>query len=279
MQRIDLPACKSRDSERCAGLLTPAQEIALARRAEKGDRAAREQFVRANRRLVAAVALRYQGRGVPLEDLIQEGTIGLLRAIDKYNWRRGVRFSTYAIHWIRQAILRAIVNSGRSIRLPSYMVDAGMRLIRLQQELTGSLGRVPSQAELAEAAGMSEEQIDLLLQSLAEPVSLEASRSREDNRSLAETLPAEEDQNPSARVFREAVHTELERALGKLLPREREVLRLRYGLDGQGPRTLEEVGRALHITRERVRQVEGLAMEKLRSRKIGKSLREALIPA
>src|SRR5579871_4990407 len=203
-------------------LLTPCQEIILARRIENGDHAAKDALINSNLRLVTSIAQRYQGRGLPMEDLMQEGIIGLIRAADKYNWRRGFRFSTYATHWIRQTIMRAIANSGRSIRLPAYIVDTIGRLARVRGELENSLGRRPTRAELAKAAGMSERQLTDLLQSMVEPISLETPLGESDDRRLAEIIPAEENQSPAARVFRRAINEELGRALKTLTPREQE---------------------------------------------------------
>src|SRR5579871_5342339 len=232
-------------------LLTPCQEIVLARRIEKGDHAAKDILINSNLRLVTSIAQRYQGRGLPMEDLMQEGVIGLIRAAEKYNWRRGFRFSTYATHWIRQTILRAIANSGRSIRLPAYVVDTIGRLTRIRGELENTLGRTPTRAELAQAAGMPEEQLIELLQSMVEPASLDAPLGDEGERSLSEIIPAEEAQSPSARVFRHALQEEVVRAMKRLTPREQEVLRMRFGLNGYLPHTLEQIGKELHITRER----------------------------
>lgn len=257
-------------------LLTPCQEIVLARRIEKGDHAAKDMLINSNLRLVTSIAQRYQGRGLPMEDLMQEGIIGLIRAADKYNWRRGFRFSTYATHWIRQTIMRAIANSGRSIRLPAYIVDTIGRLARIRGELENTLGRRPTRAELAKAAGMSERQLTDLLQSMVEPISLETPLGESDERRLAEIIPAEENQSPAARVFRRAINEELGRAIKTLTPREQEVLRLRFGLEGSEPHTLEEVGRALHITRERARQLEMQSLEKLRGSHAGERLRQTL---
>lgn len=259
-----------------AALLTPCQEIVLARRIEKGDHTAKEALINGNLRLVTSIAARYQGRGLPMEDLMQEGIIGLIRAADKFNWRRGFRFSTYATHWIRQSVMRAIANSGRSIRLPAYVVDTLGRVARIRGELENTLGRQPTRAELAKSAGMTEEHLAELLQSMVDPVSLDMPLGAEGDRSLAEIIPAEESQSPSARVFRHAVHEELARAVRSLTPREQDVLRMRFGLEGTEPQTLEAVGRALHITRERARQLEMQALDKLRHNHNGHALHETL---
>ena len=257
-------------------LLTPCQEIILARRIEKGDNRAKETLIESNLRLVTSIAQRYQGRGLAMEDLMQEGVIGLIRAADKFNWRRGFRFSTYATHWIRQTISRAIANSGRSIRLPAYIVDTISRLTRVRSELEASLHRTPSRAELAQAAGMSETQLTDLLQRIAEPASLDAPLSADGDRQLAEIIPSDEAQGPSARVFKRAVQQEISRALKSLSPREQQVLELRFGLNGFEPHTLEAVGKALHITRERARQLETQSLEKLRGNNAGERLKQTL---
>lgn len=257
-------------------LLTPCQEIILARRIENGDNYAKEALINSNLRLVNSIAQRYQNRGLPMEDLMQEGVIGLIRAADKFNWRRGFRFSTYATHWIRQTIMRAIANSGRSIRLPAYIVDTIGRLARTRGELEATMGRQPSRAELAQAVGMSETQLTDLLQSMVDPVSLDAPMGEHSERRLSEIIPSEETQGPSARVFRRAIQEEIGRALKSLPPREQQVLELRFGLNGYEPHTLEAVGKALHITRERARQLETQSLEKLRGNHAGERLRETL---
>lgn len=247
-----------------APLLTPAQEIVLAKRAEKGDRNAKEELVNANVRLVASVARRYLNRGLPLEDLMQEGLIGLMRAVDKYNYRKGYRFSTYATFWIRQAVTRALANQGRSIRLPAHVVDAIGRVARIREELFQQHGRPPTRAEVAEASGLTEKKLTQLLHNAAQPVSLENPVGAEGESRLSDFVPADEESSPSERVFRYLVRDELEHALNTLNPREKEVLQLRYGLGDEEPHTLEETGRRLHITRERARQIEAKALEKLR---------------
>ncbi len=257
-------------------LLTAAREITLAKRVEQGDRAAAEELVNANVRLVAAVARRYVGRGLPLEDLIQEGLIGLMRAVEKYNYRKGYRFSTYATHWIRQAISRALANQGRSIRLPAHVVDTLSRLSRIREDLFHRLGRPPTRTELAEAAGISEKKLMQLFRSAAQPLSLETPVGPEGSGRLGDFLPAGEESSPSDRAFRYMVREELEHALNTLTPREKEVIILRYGLGGDEPQTLEETGRRLRITRERARQIEVKAMEKLRKPQTAQRLLEAV---
>jgi RNA polymerase primary sigma factor len=258
-------------------LLTAAQEIVLAKRIEHGDAHAREELLNSNVRLVASVARRYLGRGLPLEDLMQEGMIGLMRAIDKYNYRKGYRFSTYATHWIRQAVSRALANQGRSIRLPAHVVDAISRIARVRDELFQKLGRLPTRTEVALAADITEKKLIQLLRSAAHPVSLESPVGEEGESRLGDFIPAGEESSPAARAFRTLVHDELEHALNAhLTPREKDVLSLRYGLGDEDPHTLEETGRRLHITRERARQIESKALDKLRHIHVTDRLREAV---
>ena len=258
-------------------LLTPAQEIVLAKRVEHGDLRAKEELVNANVRLVASVARRYLGRGLPLEDLMQEGLIGLMRAIEKYNYRKGYRFSTYATHWIRQAVSRALANQGRSIRLPAHVVDAIGRVARVRDELFQKLGRLPTRAEVAETANIPEKKLVQLLRSAAHPVSLEAPIGETGESRLGDFIPAGSESSPADRVFQLLVHEELERALNAhLTPREKDVLSLRYGLGEEDPHTLEETGRRLHITRERARQIESKALEKMRHMHANSPLREVV---
>ncbi len=259
-----------------APLLTPTQELVLAKRIEYGDHNAREELLNANVRLVASVARRYLGRGLMLEDLMQEGFIGLLRAIDKYNYRKGYRFSTYATHWIRQAVSRALANQGRSIRLPAHVVDSLGRIQRTREELFQKLGRMPTRVELAEAAQMTEKKLIQLLRSAVQPVSLEAPVGPEGEGRLGDFIQAGEESTPMDRAFKHLVREELEHAMNILNPREKEVISLRYGLADEDPHTLEETGRRLHITRERARQIESKAMEKLRRPHATARLREAL---
>jgi RNA polymerase primary sigma factor len=259
-----------------APLLTAAQELVLAKRVERGDHKAKDELVERNIRLVASVARRYIGRGLPLEDLMQEGIIGLLRAIDKYNYRKGYRFSTYATHWIRQSVSRSLANQGRSIRLPAHVVDSIGRIVRVREELFQRLGRPPTRIEVADAAGITEKKLLLLLRSAAQPVSLDTPVGAEGDARLGDFIQADDESSPSDRAFRYLVHDELEHALKSLTPREREVIMLRYGLFGLEPHTLEETGRQLHITRERSRQIESKAMEKLKRHHTVGRLAEAI---
>ncbi len=262
-------------------LLTHDQEIALAKRMEspRSDveaKQAKDALISANLRLVASVARRYLGHGMPIEDLMQEGTIGLIRAVERFNYRKGYRFSTYAIWWIRRAISRAIADQARLIRLPVHVTDTLGRINKTRGALRERLGRTPTRAELAEAMKMPEEKLSDLLRGAVEPLSLETPIGEEGESRLADLIPASDAQNPMVEATRGALRDELMIALDELTPREKDVIMLRYGLDGDEPRTLEEVGRALEVTRERVRQIESSALAKLRKRTRTRRLRELI---
>lgn len=262
-----------------ATLLTQRQEKRLAKCVEKGDKKAREILVNANLRLVTSIAKKYQNRGIAMEDLIQEGTLGLIHAVDKYDWRRGFRFSTYATHWIRQALGRAVENQGRTIRLPSHAIESLGKIKRTREEMTTRLNRPPTTGELAGAVDMPAAKVETLLQSeTPEPMSLDAPAGDSATR-LGDLLPAEDATSPSSRVFRRVLREEVGRALRQLTPREREVLALRYGLseDAEAPMTLEQVGKALHLSRERARQIEAAALQKLRRTDVGGRLRDTVV--
>lgn len=261
------------------GLLTACHEMRLAKRAERGDTKARDELVNANLRLVTSIAKKYQNRGIAMEDLMQEGTMGLIHAVDKYDWRKGFRFSTYATHWIRQALGRAVENQGRTIRLPSHAVESLGRIRRTREAMAVRLNRPPTSAEIAAEVGLPPDKVEHLVQSeMPEPMSLDAPAGESATR-LGDLLPAEDSQSPSARVFRRALNDEIRRALCALTPREREVLSLRYGLadDQEGPMTLEQVGKMLHLSRERARQIEAAALQKLRKADVGGRLRETVV--
>jgi RNA polymerase primary sigma factor len=248
-------------------LLTLDQEIRLAQQIERGDEQARLRLAEANLRLVVSIARRYQGRGLTLADLIQEGNVGLLRAVEKYNWRKGFKFSTCATWWIRQAILRALAEQSRTIRLPVHMIDFIQRLLRTSQFLRQDLGRNPTTEELAFRMQLPVARIQEALRALPEPLSLDGPSGEESETVCPlDFIPDPNALCPTDVASRRVLRDQLDRVLDHLTERERDVVALRYGLHGDGtPQTLEEVGRHLRVTRERVRQIESKAMGKLRS--------------
>src|SRR5690349_22122683 len=245
-------------------LLTPAQERELARLKDEGDEAAKRRLIESNLRLVMSITRNYTKAGVPLLDLIQEGNLGLIRAVEKFDYRLGFKLSTYATWWIRQAITRALADQGRTIRLPGHVADQVRRLLRSRRQLAQKLNREPTLAELAAEAGVPESKVRDLLSLVGDPVSLETPVGDGESMygDLIEDVNSDAPDEMSARKSRSA---ELAHALAVLNPRMRRVLALRFGLDGQQPQTLEEVGAGLGITRERVRQLESRALRELRT--------------
>nr|MDQ2729762.1 sigma-70 family RNA polymerase sigma factor [Actinomycetota bacterium] len=234
------------------------------RRRVKAGQAAVEAFINANLRLVVSIAKKYQSADMPLLDLVQEGNLGLIHAVDKFDWRKGFKFSTYATWWIRQAIGRGIDNTSRTIRLPVHAGDQIRRLLRVRGQMEGELGRTPSPAELATVMAMPEEQVSQLLQYGVDPVSLETPIGNEGDTELADVVADSTAPTPYDLVAEAMMGREVAKLLAPLDEREREILRLRYGLDRGEPRTLEEVGSVLGLTRERIRQIERTALSKLR---------------
>jgi RNA polymerase primary sigma factor len=255
-------------------LLKPEQEVELAQRVEQGDRAAANAMAQANLRLVVSVARRYLNRGLPLEDLIAEGNIGLLRAVQKYEWQRGYRFSTYAVWWIRQAITRAIADKGRTIRLPVHVGEALTKRSKAVGQLTTDLGREPTQEELNEALGGDASFIGAAVVAAQAPLSLGMAVGEDGEEQLVDFLPDESAVTPEEGAVRRVSAEETRRVMDDVLTeRERAVLKLRFGLDGSSPESLDVVGRQLGVTRERARQIEAEALRKLRRPTVANRLR------
>jgi RNA polymerase primary sigma factor len=258
-------------------LLTAEQEIDLAKRIEQGDQDALQKFIMSNLRLVVSIAKRYRNRGLSMLDLIQEGNIGLMRAVQKYDWRKGFKFSTYATWWIRQAVTRAIADKARTIRLPVHMGEAITRLNQVTQRLTQQLGRDPTEEEVARALGVNVQKVRDAVKAAHVPSSLEAPIGDEDESELADLVADQISQRPEEAVYETLLKLETQEALGSVLtPREQLVLQLRFGLGNGHVYPLEKIGEVLGITRERVRQIEAKALEKLRHPSVAKSLKSYL---
>jgi RNA polymerase primary sigma factor len=256
-------------------LLNAEQEIDLAKRVEAGEKAAKDKLISANLRLVVSIAKKYVGRGMSLLDLIEEGNIGLMRAVEKYDWRRGYKFSTYATWWIRQAITRAIADQARTIRIPVHMVETINRFNRTQRRLMQELGREPTPEEVAEILGMDPAKAREIVKVSQEPTSLATPVGDEDDSQLGDFIP-DERSRPEEQATRELLKDQIDEVLDSLSPREKRVLQLRFGLEDGKLRTLEEVGREFGVTRERIRQIEAKAIRKLKHPTRAKKLRDYL---